>query len=193
MTDNRTVARWLVSFLGFPIGGYIAALLIGPLDTTGAALAGGALAGAVIGVAQAWALGPHGPRPITWIAGTAVGLAVGLAIGATVVDYATDLTSLVIQGAVSGAVVGLAQAGALLPRLRVRALLWPPALTALWALGWLVTDTVIGSSVDQQFYVFGSSGALVVTIPTALLPLALHRRRPSPTDACPTSTHAGAS
>ena len=29
----RTVGRWMVSFLGFPIGGYAAFLLVGPVDS----------------------------------------------------------------------------------------------------------------------------------------------------------------
>jgi hypothetical protein len=45
----------------------------------------------------------------------------------------------------------------------------------LWALGWFVTDAVIGTNVDQQFYVFGASGALTVTALTAGLPFAMNR------------------
>jgi hypothetical protein len=48
-------------------------------------------------------------------------------------------------------------------------------LPVVWALGWLVT-TSIGVAVDQQFIVFGSSGALVVTALTAVLPLVLTRK-----------------
>jgi hypothetical protein len=176
---RRIVGRWLLSFLGFPIGGYVAALLVGPLDTISAALVGGLIAGAVLGGAQAWALGPRRPRPTSWVAATAVGLAAGVALGSAAVDYATHVDALLVQGAVTGAVVGLAQAVVLLPRLRGWALLWPVALSGLWALGWLVTDTVIGTSVDQQFYVFGSSGALTVTALTSALPLALSRRSSS--------------
>jgi hypothetical protein len=176
---RRIVGRWLLSFLGFPLGGYAAALLVGPLDTITAALVGGLIAGAVLGGAQAWALGPRGPRPSSWVAATAAGLAVGVALGSAAVDYATDVDALLVQGAITGAAVGLAQAVLLLPRLRIWALVWPVALAGLWALGWLVTDSVIGSSVDQQFYVFGSSGALTVTALTSALPLALSSRTSS--------------
>jgi hypothetical protein len=80
-----------------------------------------------------------------------------------------------VQGALTGAGVGLAQAIVLRPRLRTASLLWPVALAGLWALGWLVSDTVIGTAVDSHFYVFGSSGALVVTALTAALPVAWYR------------------
>jgi hypothetical protein len=51
---------------------------------------------------------------------------------------------------------------------------WPPALAAIWAIGWAVT-TFIGVHVDLQFTVFGSAGAIVVTALTAVLPLTLNR------------------
>ena len=49
------------------------------------------------------------------------------------------------------------------------------ALAAIWAAGWAVT-TAVGVEVDQQFTVFGSSGALVVTALTAVLPSSLVNR-----------------
>jgi hypothetical protein len=49
------------------------------------------------------------------------------------------------------------------------AYLWAPGLSALWALGWAVS-TSIGIDVEAQYAVFGSSGALVVTAATAVLP-----------------------
>ena len=39
----------LAVVLGFPIGGLIANVVVGPVDSVGAALAGGLIAGAVIG------------------------------------------------------------------------------------------------------------------------------------------------
>ena len=44
------------------------------------------------------------------------------------------------------------------------AILWAPALGAVWALGWAVT-AAIGVDVETQYTVFGSSGAVVVTAP----------------------------
>ena len=94
---------------------------------------------------------------------------VGLGIGAAMVDYETNLGSLVVQGALSGLAVGLAQALVLRPRLGTVALAWPPALAAIWAAGW-ATTTAIGIDVDQQFVIFGASGAIVVTVLTARAP-----------------------
>ena len=48
--------------------------------------------------------------------------------------------------------------------------------TAIWAVGWAVTYA-FGIQVDDQFTIFGSSGALVVTALTAALPLILTTRR----------------
>jgi hypothetical protein len=42
--------------VGFPIGGYIADLVVDGVDSVGAALAGGLIAGVVIGAAQWFAL-----------------------------------------------------------------------------------------------------------------------------------------
>jgi hypothetical protein len=172
----RTFRRWLLTFLGFPIGGYVAFLVVGPLESTPTALAGGALTGVVLGLAQAWAFGPTRPRAVTWVLSTAVALAAGTAFGAAVTDYATDTTSLVVLGAVTGGFVGAAQGVLLVRPLGAAALLWPIVLTGAWALGWLVSEAVIGTSVDQHFYVFGSSGAIVVAVLTAPLTLVLARR-----------------
>lgn len=168
----RTVGRWMVSFAGYPLGGYAAYLLVGAVDGPGPALAGGLLTGAILGAVQAWALGNGAPRPLAWILATALGLMAGVAAGAALVDYRTDLGSLVIQGAVGGAMVGIAQAAVLVTRLGALALVWPLYLSGVFAVGWAVT-TSAGIDVDQQFTIFGSSGALVATLLTVVLPLVL--------------------
>jgi hypothetical protein len=175
----RSTARWMVTFLGFPAGGLAAMLIVGPVDSTATALAGGLVTGALIGVAQAWGLRlgvdrGRGPA-VAWVAATALGLMVGLGIGATAVDFGTSLTALVTQGAICGLVVGAAQAFVLRARLGRLSLLWPPALAAIWAIGWAVT-TAGGIQVDEQFTVFGSFGAITVTAITAVLPVIVHRR-----------------
>jgi hypothetical protein len=164
----------MVSFVGFPLGGLAAIVLTGPVDGLAAALGGGLVTGAVLGAAQAWALGDAGPRPAAWVIATAGGLMTGLALGVSLVDYRTGLGDLVVQGAVCGAVVGLAQAAVLLPRLGPVALWWPVVLAGIWAVGWAVS-TSIGIDVGEQFTTFGSSGALVVTLLTAILPVLLRR------------------
>jgi hypothetical protein len=174
ISTGRTIGRWMISFAGFPLGAVAAKLVAGPIDTTTAALIGGAISGAVLGAAQSWGMGRGGPATRVWVAATAIGLALGLAVGASAVDFRTDVTSLVVQGAVCGLAVGAAQAVALGRRAGRLASIWPFALAALWALGWAIT-TVIGVEVDEQFTVFGSSGAITVTLATAVLPLAIRR------------------
>ena len=79
-----------------------------------------------------------------------------------------------VQGAICGLAVGAAQAVVLRARLGRLALAWPPALAAIWALGWTIT-TLGGIQVDQRFTVFGSFGAITVTALTAVLPLIINR------------------
>ena len=172
---RRTIPRWMVSFAGFPLGGLAAFLLLGPVDSLGSALCGGLLTGAILGAVQAWALGSAQPRRLAWIVATAVGMGVGLALGASLVDFQVGMGDLVLQGAVSGAVVGLAQALVLVRLVGWRALGWPIALSVIWALAWAVS-TAIGIQVDDRYTIFGSSGALVATLLTLVLPLLLQRR-----------------
>jgi hypothetical protein len=165
-----TVARWMVSFAGFPLGGVTAMILTGPVNSTASAIAGGFVAGVVLGAVQAWALRADRRLFAAWALATAVGLASGLAAGASLVRFSTDLGDLAIQGAVSGAAVGLAQAIALWRRTGPIALAWPLCLAGAWTVGWVVTAS-IGVKVDQQFTVFGSAGAVCVALLTSALPL----------------------
>lgn len=168
------IARWMITFVGFPLGGLAAMLTVGRVDSLAAALVGGLITGAVLGTAQVLGLGRLLPNPAGWIAATAGGLAVGLGIGATAVGFATDLTALVIEGAVSGLVVGGAQ-GIVLRRHRPGlAVAWPLYLAVCWALAWALI-TVAGVQVDNQFTVFGAIGAVSVTAATLVLPLTLAR------------------
>jgi hypothetical protein len=169
---TASALRWLPTFLGFPLGGFIAELIAGPVDDLAAALIAGAVTGVILGAVQAWGMGPNGPPAARWIAATGAGLTVGLALGSAAVDYGTSLGDLVVQGAICGLAIGIAQALTLRGR---AAYLWAPALSALWALGWAIT-TSIGVDVDTQWAVFGSSGAIVVTAATAVLPVLLARR-----------------
>ena len=61
----RTAARWMVTFVGFPAGGLVAELVVGPVDSIAAALIGGLITGVFIGAAQWWGLGSsqRPPRP----------------------------------------------------------------------------------------------------------------------------------
>ena len=173
-TSPRAFGRWMVTFTGFPLGGYAAYLTTGRVDSLVPALLGGLITGAILGAVQAWGLGRNRPPVAAWVVATALGMMVGLGLGSALVDYGTSLSDLVLQGAVTGLAVGLAQGFVLLPRLGRLALAWPAFLTAAWAAGWAVT-TLIGIDVDQQFTVFGSGGALTVAALTFVLPAALNR------------------
>jgi hypothetical protein len=88
--DWRETARrmWLwpiAILLSVPIGGFIADLVINGVDSVGTALAGGLIAGAVIGAAGWFVLRQR--VSWLWIPATMVGMAVGLAVGAALVDY----------------------------------------------------------------------------------------------------------
>jgi hypothetical protein len=168
----------VLSFLGFPLGGLAAWLLIGPVIDTTSAVTGGLLTGAILGAVQAWALRADRRLLITWAVATAVGLAVGLAAGAAVVGFSTGLADLALQGVISGAGVGLAQAAVLWQRTGPLALAWPAYLASVWAAGWTVT-TLAGIGVSEQFTVFGSSGAVAAALLTSVLPLVLRTRTAS--------------
>ena len=155
-----TIKRWLPTFLAFPLGGLIAMGVVGSLDDPLTGAAGGLLAGAVIGAAQALALGAG----LRFAGYTAAAMAAGTAVAAAITGAGTELGDLMLTGLVAGASVGAAQA-TLLGRSR---LAWPAVTAASWALAWLVTWAVVGINADQGFFVFGSSGALVATLLTGL-------------------------
>ena len=155
--------------LAFPIAGYIGWAVGGRVDVADAALVGGALTGAGLGAVQWWAAKGALGRPAAWIGSSAVGYAVGLAAGAALVGYDTDLGSLAVMGFITGAVLGAAQ-GLVLARegRRGLALPWALAMPLLFALGWGAT-TAAGISVEDQFTVFGASGAVLFTLLSGLL------------------------
>ena len=172
-TRLRVAARWMVTFIGFPLGGIAAKVVAGPVDSVFAAIVGGLITGGVLGAAQSWGMGRGGPPARQWIVATAVGLMVGLGAGATAVGFETNLAALVFQGAICGLAVGATQAAVLRRSFGSLAVAWPFALGAMWAAGWAIT-TSVGVRVEEQFTVFGAAGAVVVTGLTVVLPLVLN-------------------
>jgi hypothetical protein len=172
----KRVMRWMPTFLGFPAGGLAAKLIIGRVDHLSAAVAGGVITGAFIGVAQWLGIRRTGVSPERWVGATAIGLAIGLGAGAAAVGYQTDLAALATQGAISGLALGITQAIVLHSRLGRIVTAWPAMVAALWALGWIITSSA-GIDVEAQYTVFGSSGAIVVTALTSVLPIELARRQ----------------
>jgi hypothetical protein len=166
---------WPVAILvGFPIGGLVANSIVGGIDRVGTAVAGGLIAGAIIGAAQWLALRPL--VPWAWVVATSVGMAAGLTAGAALVDYGSGRGDLALMGAVTGLGVGGLQA--FLLRRRVSGAAWwaavnPPA----WAIAWLVTSFVITRNVKEHYPNFGASGALVFALVTLLLLAFLFRHK----------------
>jgi len=162
--DWRKTARqiwlWPVSILiGLPIGGYVADLVVEGVDSVGAALAAGLIAGAIIGAAEWFAL----RRRVSWlwIPATTAGMAIGLAVGAALVDYGIGRGDLVLMGAVTGLCVGVMQALVLARNHVPEAFWWAIANPPGWAVGWFVSSYVIARNIGERFPVFGASGALV--------------------------------
>jgi hypothetical protein len=183
-TTARIIGRWMVSFVGFPLGGLVALLLTDPVDSVSHAVAGGFVTGAVLGAVQAWALRADRRLLVSWTIATALGLAVGLALGSALVEFGTSIGELALQGAVTGAVVGLAQAVVMRGRPWL-AVIWPLYLAGAWSLGWVVT-TAGGIAVEDQFTTFGAYGALTVAVLTSILPVSLATHPISVTTSTPT-------
>ena len=171
---------WMLAFLGFPIGGLLAFVLVGPVEGVVSGALGGALAGAVIGAAQ-WSVLRRYPRVRVgpeWILATALGVAIGDALGALLTGAGTGLGALLITGLATGVAVGLLQWGAFLRGRVLRASLWPPVVAIAWPVGWTVTWAA-GIDVERGFYAFGASGALVFAAITGLAMLLMLRGRTS--------------
>ena len=172
---RRRVWAWPVAIiLGFPIGGYVANLTVGAVDSVGAALAGGMIAGVVVGAAQ-W-LAVRRLVPWIWIAATSLGMAAGLTLGAALVDYGIGRVDLMIMGAVTGAVVGGLQALVLARQGISGALWWAVANPPAWALAWLVSSYVISANIDERFTNFGASGCILYALLTGVLLETMFRR-----------------
>jgi hypothetical protein len=167
---------WMLAFLGFPLGGLLALVLVGSMEGVVSGALGGALAGAVIGAAQWLVLRRYlrvGPE---WVIATALGVAIGDALGALLTGAGTGIGALLIPGLATGVAVGLLQWGLSLRGRLPLASLWPPVVAIAWPLGWTVTWAA-GVDVERGYYVFGSTGALVFAAITGLAMLFMLRGR----------------
>jgi hypothetical protein len=175
--NTRAWLLWTAGFVAFIVGGALATAVVGRINDVGSALLGGLIAGAVIGTGQ-WLVARRLLNPKAWIPATAVAMSIGLGVGAWAVGYGTSLSELALMGAITGIPLGAAQAYLLRDRV-ANAWVWAAAMPLLWALGWTVS-TFIGVSVDQQFAVFGASGAITFM---ALSGILLDRLRAATTPA----------
>jgi hypothetical protein len=172
MSGTKLVFSWIgLALAAFPLAGYAGWGVSGHIDAVGPALIGGAITGAGIGLVQWLFLRKDlGMSPVPWIAATSVALAAGLAIGSAVVGYEVTAGQLAIMGAISGAPVGIAQGFLLRTRFSLWHL-WMFAMPAMYAIGWVVTESA-GIDVANQFTVFGASGSVVFGLLSGLLMMA---------------------
>lgn len=159
MNGRRFFLFWMLAFLGFPLGGSAALLVVGSIDGAVEGAVGGALAGVVIGAAQWLVLRGRLAVGVAWTSATALGLAVGDGVGAALTGAGTGIGDLLVTGLASGIPVGLLQWALLRGRVRLAGL-WPVVVTVAWPLGWTVTWAV-GVDVERGYAVFGATGALV--------------------------------
>jgi hypothetical protein len=84
---------WMLTFLGFPLGGLLALMVVGPVEGAVSGALGGALAGAVIGAAQWLVLRRYLRLGPEWIVATALGVAISDALGALLTGARTRITT----------------------------------------------------------------------------------------------------
>src|SRR5262249_16121266 len=137
-SEIKRWARWVGTFIGFPLAGVTARLVAGNIDDIGSAALGGLTGGAVLGIVQALIGGLDRSDWLRWRGATGGGLAVGLTVGANAVGFATDTSSLMVMGVISGGCVGVAQALSVPMRLFDR-IAWAVATPVLWAGAWWIT------------------------------------------------------
>jgi hypothetical protein len=173
------LVRWVAATLAFPIAGFLGHLVGGPATVMPAALISGLIAGAVIGLGQALALGLRTEAVGMWTAATALGLGFGIGLVTATNGPVDTMQDAALLGIVSGIAVGAGQV-ALLARWRVaNPWIWPLTSGAAWAIGWLVM-TSIGVGLAAGWPVYGLSGAIVSQLVTGVVAWQLLTRDEAP-------------
>jgi hypothetical protein len=158
---------WIAAIVGFPIGGYLGHAIAGPASTAPAAFLSGLVAGAVIGLGQAVAIGLRGRPLAIWSGGTGVALAIALGTVTAAIGLIETQAEAVVLGVASGALIGAAQTIVLMRAGIANGLLWIPVTSLAWGIGWLVTSG-IGVALEAGWPVYGLSGALASQLITAV-------------------------
>lgn len=158
--------RWAATIVAFPIGGWLAFQLVGSVSNPLTAAAAGAIAGAVIGSAQGLALGHR--DGVRWGIATLLGMVAGVTLSALITGASVEIPSLGLAGLITGLFVGALQALALRRSRRVVAI-WTTTVAISWGLAWVISANVIAANIDSGFVTFGLSGALLVTVVTAIV------------------------
>ena len=160
--------RWLIAVVAFPIGGFIGHLVGGPAATIPSALISGAIAGAVIGLGQGFALQLESRALGLWAAATAVGLALALAAVTAAIGQITTTTEAATLGAVSGLMLGAGQAIVAPAPRRVGCLVVGSGQRTCLGAGWFVTASA-GIALEAGWPVYGLSGAIVSQVITGIV------------------------
>jgi hypothetical protein len=158
--------KWMLTFLGFPLGGGLAYVLVRSIEGVAEAALGGAAAGIVIGAGQWLVLRQTITLSGWWIPATGVGLATGLAASVALVGTGTAVRDLAARGALTGVLLGTMQ-WFVLRQTTAMAGWWVAVVAVGWVVGWMVTRGA-GVDVSKGWTVFGASGALVFTALTGL-------------------------
>jgi hypothetical protein len=157
---------WALAFLGFPIGGLLANVLVGPITTPVQAGLAGVIAGAILGVIQWLSLKGHIPVPIGWVLATSVGMALGLGISVAWFGSEMSGNELLWRAAITGISIGIAQWIVLRPILAQSAF-WIAVIALGWVVGWFITRSA-GIDLNPKWPVFGATGALAFQFLTGL-------------------------
>ncbi len=161
INENRFFAEWMLTFVGFPLGGIATISFVGPMNGVLPAALGGALAGALVGAAQLVILRRHLVMGLGWILSTISGLTLGNTVGFLLTGGGAEIGDLLVIGLSAGVAVGLAQWSVLREYLWFSAL-WPPVVALSWPLSWAATWG-IGMNLTLGYPVFDPVGGLVFT------------------------------
>jgi len=162
----RFWALWAVAFLGFPLGGSLAALLIGSITTTVQAGLAGAITGAILGGVQWLVLRATMPLPLWWVVATSAGMALGLPLSGAFFGSETSGNELLWRAAITGLSIGIAQ-WIVLRQVLPQSAIWIAVVGLGWVLGWFITRSV-GVDLSPKWSVFGSTGAWAFQVLTGL-------------------------
>ncbi len=157
---------WALAFLGFPIGGLLAQVTIGPITNALKASLAGALTGAVLGLVQWFVLSRQLPLSAWWIPVTSAGMALGMGISVAWLGTETSGNSLLQRAAITGLCIGVAQ-WFILRTILPGSVLWIAVIAIGWMIGWFVTRRA-GVDLSLKWPVFGASGALTFQFITGL-------------------------
>jgi len=167
--------KWLLTFLGFPLGGYTAYLIVGSVTNLLTSLFAGLIVGLFVGTAQWLVLRKVIPLSKKWIPYSGIGVALGLLIGALIIGTGIEHSEIIFRGAITGISLGFMQWLLLKQHVRLSGV-WIIVLPLFWSLAWLTTISV-GINLSNGWAVFGSSGAILFAILTYLVLRFIHRVR----------------